>query len=322
MDRNRKVRGRVIVRVLSLATVLLPLLLGQAVLAVLWPDMPFELDGNATDEIGPDAADDWDNLSSAFATTGILADGASPPADQTYFTRGGSKDINDISEWGHAAKDSAPDKDELTNAYAAAYTADDGDLLLYFGADRLANNGDSQIGFWFLQDDIGLNPDGTFDGHHQEGDILVMSEFVKGGSVFDVKVYQWEGPGGSEDSLTLLAHGADCDDLPPGEGFPVCATVNNEPVPVPDLWDYESKSGDSTSFPTGAFYEGGMNLSAILRDARQDISASGSFSTFLAETRSSQSVDAQLKDFVLGPFTMRVNLSLFFAPFQSNRKQS
>ena len=55
------------------------------------------------------------------------------------------------------------DKDDITNAYAAAYvntvdtTNDDiGDLIIYFGLDRFDTNGSAQVGFWFLQSEIGL----------------------------------------------------------------------------------------------------------------------------------------------------------------------
>ncbi|MDW2173112.1 hypothetical protein R7Z48_27185, partial [Vibrio sp. 1567] len=114
----------------------------------------FELEGNATDDAV--AGDDWENIydgsDSANVDTGILPD----PSPISIFT-GGRKDIQDISEWSH--KDgSVPDKDDLTNAYAAAYGVDNGgggsDLVIYFGADRFANVGDAFMGFWFFQDDV------------------------------------------------------------------------------------------------------------------------------------------------------------------------
>jgi hypothetical protein len=75
----------------------------------------FELDGNTQDD-GLVAGDDWDGLpGSSVAFTGILAD----PAPLTIFTQGGSKDINDITEWRHT-DGNVPDKDDITNAYAAA----------------------------------------------------------------------------------------------------------------------------------------------------------------------------------------------------------
>jgi hypothetical protein len=115
------------------------------------PDSSFQLDGNATTETETPQRDDWDRV---FAGT----DSADPssfvvdPAGETIFTGGGSKDDLDIPNWQHKSG-SVPPKDEITNAYAALYDVS-GELRLYFGADRFANNGSSQIGFWFFQNDV------------------------------------------------------------------------------------------------------------------------------------------------------------------------
>ncbi|NMV11847.1 hypothetical protein HKB26_01215, partial [Vibrio parahaemolyticus] len=90
---------------------------------------------------------------------------------------------SDISEWSH--KDgSVPDKDDLTNAYAAAYGVDNGgggsDLVIYFGADRFANVGDAFMGFWFFQDDVQALDDGSFSGQHVVGDVLVLIDYPQG----------------------------------------------------------------------------------------------------------------------------------------------
>ena len=100
----------------------------------------FELEGDATDDPAV-AGDDWSTVNfgggSAAARTGVDAD----PAPRSIFTGGGSKDPIDISSWRY--KDgSVPDKDDITNAYAAAYNVN-GDLVIYFGADRYANDGDA-----------------------------------------------------------------------------------------------------------------------------------------------------------------------------------
>ena len=151
-----------------------------------------EIDGDATDE-SVDLPDDWQSIgagtSSAPVTSGIISDGSNPPVDGTYFTGGGSKDINDITEWAHTSSDQAPDKDELTNVYAAIYVRE-GEQLFYFGADRYASKGDSQIGFWLFKEPVDVNPDGTFEGAHTEGDLLILSDFVKGGKILNVKVYK------------------------------------------------------------------------------------------------------------------------------------
>ena len=67
----------------------------------------FELDGNTVD-VQPRGGDDWgslfsgDQLGSPAAFTGILAD----PAPLSIFTQGGSKDINDVTEWRHTDRKS------------------------------------------------------------------------------------------------------------------------------------------------------------------------------------------------------------------------
>src|SRR5215510_12148754 len=115
----------------------------------------FELDGNALVDSPP--ADDWANTvptktaSSEALTSTFIADGSD---NLTIFTTGGSKDINDITQW--QWKDQLgglPDKDNITNAYAAAY-ASGADLLVYFGADRFTTEGDAQLGFWFFQNRV------------------------------------------------------------------------------------------------------------------------------------------------------------------------
>ncbi len=176
----------------------------------------FELDGNAVDGAAP--GDDWANVfngtSGASQTLFIGAateanSSACPIAscnDISYFTGGGSKDNNDIPQWQYSPGDVSPDKDTITDAFAAVYPtklcsnaaaticASDSDCpagglcqdheILYFGADRFSNGGDSQIGFWFFTSAVGLNPlpasgNGTFSGVHMVGDLLVLSDSAR-----------------------------------------------------------------------------------------------------------------------------------------------
>jgi uncharacterized repeat protein (TIGR01451 family) len=250
----------------------------------------FELDGNAVQD---GAIDDWENVydgTDSSLVSIFLADGPSGPSDE-IFIGGGSKDINDIDEWAWTTGN-VPDKDDILNAYAAAYD-DNGKLIIYFGLDRYANNGDAQVGFWFLQEPVGLVGDGTFSGVHSEGDVLVLSHFTNGGAVDNIEVFQWVGTGGdTNDTLNHIATGAECgleddDD--------VCAIVNDAEEPAP--WPYDPKFGNTGFFPTGSFYEGGIDLSALGLEL-------GCGGTFLAETRSSQEPTAQLKDLALGDFTL------------------
>jgi hypothetical protein len=249
----------------------------------------FELDGDALDSPAP--GDDWDNTANALAYTGVLAD----PAPASIFWTGGSKDIHDITEWRH--KDgNVPPKDDLTNAYAAAYDVN-GDLVVYFGADRYAQNGDAQMGFWLLQNEVGLNADSTFSGMHADGDVLVLVDFTNGGKVGTINVYEWlSAGGGSDGNLNFVAGGAVLgadDDVFCLADDTACGAVNKEETPSP--WPFQSKFGEPNMFPPGAFFEGGVNLSALFGEER-------CFASFLAESRASQEENAVLKDFVLGSF--------------------
>lgn len=264
----------------------------------------FELDGNVLDQATP--GDDWSNIfagtDSAFTDTGIVAD----PAPQSIFTGGGSKDDLDIPGWKHK-NGSVPDKDDITNAYAAAYTSG-GDTFVYFGLDRFAVQGSADVGFWFFQDDVAPIPGtppgstSTFSGQHEVGDLLVLSEFDEGGGGITIKVFEWVGTGGDEGSGTLqtLFGGdtglpADCDTV--GAGDDVCANVNTAPILDADIpWNYVGKGG-TRNMPAAAFFEGGINLDAFFGEAP-------CFTNVVAETRSSFEVNAVLKDLVHSQFEL------------------
>jgi hypothetical protein len=279
----------------------------------------FELDGNAIAEPGGDI-DDANNVCKSFsanpaqcttaapsiATAGSFdADKPDNAADGGIFTTGGSKDDLDVSSWRWTAG-SVPDKDDIQNAFAARYA----DGMLYFGADRSAQNGDSQIGFWFFHNKVTQNADGTFSGVHQapdathtHGDILVLSDFTQGGGTPTIRIFEWVGVGNAAQpcatqtcDLNLIGGGptpAVCTPTLSPDNF--CAIVNNGTIPSP--WTYQAKSGkvDPNTFPPGGYYEGGIDLNFL--NLQNEC-----FATFLAETRASQSVDATLKDFVLGGF--------------------
>jgi hypothetical protein len=251
----------------------------------------FELEGDAVDDPNV-AGDDWNSAGGGTAIAqSFTADGS---GNRTIFTGGGSKDGIDISSW--AWKDDAgglPDKDNITNAYARAYTVN-GDLILYYGADRFANDGDAQLGFWFFQNNVTLNANGSFNGTHAVGDILVLANLTNGGAVVTIQVLEWVGTGGNQRGgtlqLLLTEEAAKCgthtDDR-------TCAISNDLPTTSP--WAYTPKAGPSGTFPQFSFFEGGINITALL-------GTPPCFAAFLAETRSSQSVSATLKDFTLGAF--------------------
>ncbi|HEX2428704.1 MAG TPA: hypothetical protein VHI53_12290 [Gaiellaceae bacterium] len=263
---RRRARAAVLVGVVAA-------LVGVPLAASANPDVSgFELDGNAASS----GAADWNALGSPLFSTGVITDGTG--AGEQGFTTGGSKDTNDVSQWKWTGGTVTPAKDDIQHAYAAVY-AEQGNLILYFGQDRaLDKNGDANVGFWFLQNAVGLNGDGSFSGSHVDGDVLVQSEFTNGGDISGVQIYKWQSGG-----LSLVSNQAECTGGKLGTAD-ACAIVNKGTIST--NW-----AGDITS---PYFFEGGLDLSALFP---QSVPC---FSTFLTNTRTSQSESAQLKDFAMG----------------------
>jgi hypothetical protein len=334
---NRRRAGRTItVAVASLSLAVLYALPANAV----HDDGLFELEGNTTDASSTPNADDWQNLYnsggapashiqgctsviklSCFETFSFSPDPAI--GDTSYFTQGGSKDRNDVGQWLYTANDQSPDKNDITNAFAASYRNAASKLQVYFGADRFAVNGDAQMGFWFFQRAICLagtttggvtcpnthpgafvDPDTGDLAHHQNGDVLALVNFNNGGAIGLAGVYVWTGDDPNTAAVegspvqALFGTGADCKTIGANDNF--CTTANTGAIAGEPFWPYSRKGGGS-SYQTSAFMEGGIDLGAVQ-------GAGTCFSTFLAETRSSGgpssglSLDAQLKDFTLDTF--------------------
>src|SRR5574341_1472658 len=298
-----KIKWSLGVRALALVGVLLALSVGVA-LAV--HDLGlFELDRNATDQAG--GGDDWATLyaggGGAKEFTGILPDIGADGG--TQFQGGGSKDDLDITQWLWKAGEPL-DKDDITNAYAAAYvnTVDTGnnnvgDLIIYYGLDRFSANGSAQVGFWFLQDpNFGLTNIASgggfkFSGVHMDNDVLVQSNFSQGGVIDRITVYKWQ-----SGALVQVLSVADCLGPPASPADdPACGTVNRSPQTAP--WPYTPKANEGSpgTFLTGGFFEGGLNITRLIPNV-------GCFTGFLAETRTSTPFDARLKDFVTGNFSL------------------
>lgn len=251
----------------------------------------FELDSNALDQAA--AGDDWSTLvagnGGTDATTHIIADSSAPDYN---FIGGSSKDVQDVNLWQFNAQKMTPDKDNITNAYAAAYTSG-GHLLFYFGADRFAVNGDAQLGFWFFKNAVGVDPGtGKFIGTHHNDDTLVQVNFLNGGKTAQIGVFKWAGG-----ALLKIVEKS----ITSNNGVvEVCTTGNlacartNVSATTPAYWSYSPKTGSAGVFPVQAFFEGGIDVTEL-------VGGDLCFSTFMAETRSAQPFDSTLKDFVIGP---------------------
>ncbi|HEU5458123.1 MAG TPA: hypothetical protein VFU68_05855, partial [Terracidiphilus sp.] len=215
-------------------------------------------------------------------------------ASTKSFTTGGSKDSNDLSMWRWSSSPT-PNKDTLNAGYAAMYAGTNNDNVLMFGADRASPNGNANIGIWFFQEPVSLNADGTFSGVHTEGDVFAISAFVNGGGVSSIAVYTWDtsclkgvknpAPGDCAD-VNLRLRASESSTTVCGTS-PDCAITN--PVTTTTTWEGQLASP--------LFFQGGVNLNSVLQSASLPC-----FSSFLEETRSSQSTTAVLKDFLLGDF--------------------
>jgi slime mold repeat-containing protein len=273
----------------------------------------FELDRNTPGDPAV-AGLDWGDLYPAHAGFTFIADapGVTP---LEIFTGGGSKDDLDVTQWAWAPTENVPDKDQILDAYAYFTTKDIGGVqqkILYFGLDRFDNNGTANVGWWFFQNAVapaGVGG-GAFTGTHTCGDILVQASFTGGGKVDSVTVFQWVGPtpanpagcagypdpdfGTLQKIAPIPGATVDCS----AAGFvldAVCATVNQVPTAAP--WPFRAKNSKLANgiMDTGTFIEGGINLTGLNVDAQ-------CFSSFLAETRSSEPFNSVLKDFAMGPF--------------------
>lgn len=249
----------------------------------------FQLEGNAVDDAGATQPDDWENVFNNTQTGTGKGDSTflteMPAGSQTIFTGGGSKDPNDLGQWRWKNGGGLPDKDNLLHAFAARYTVN-GDELLYFGSDRFDNSGDAVQGFWFFQNEVSTNANGTFSGVHEDGDLLILTDFSNGGGVSTIAVYQWLNGGLSPVASSNTANCA----APSDDRF--CGIVNPGPGLTTSPWTFLDKSGN-TNFANGEFFEGGLNLTDLNLGDR-------CFSSVAAESRSSTSTTATLKDFVLG----------------------
>lgn len=266
-------------------------------------DGSFQLDGNLAVDGAVTPPYDWESffnssgnrspvLPSAdlpgFVDSTFKADYAFP--DATTFTSG-SKDTLDTSAWSCARSNNLGGKVDIVNAYSTIY-ADGSDLILYFGIERAATEGDGTMGFWFLKDpsvDCTAGAGGkapAFGGHHSNGDIFVTAEFSSGGTNAQVQAYDWVGGADGHLDTTAVANGNKCGTA--GGSDNACGIVNT--TTLRPIWPAPDKNGGDLD--VNAFYEGGVRVSG----------AGGCFATFMANTRSSTSPTATIFDYARGAF--------------------
>ena len=234
---------------------------------------------------------DWNNFKTTYAIRSYTFDvaNATTPTDDNYQS---AKDVNNIlssptkpSDWTWWLK-GANDKGDITNAGAALTTAANGNTILRFFGDRTDNSGASNIGFWFLKNDVTKvgTTSGKFSAGHQVGDLLVLISLGRGGELATPEVYTWTATGlvPNTTAATYARSGANA-----GTGTPTGDAVPN------DFTGYINKDGNSV-YQKNAFFEGALDLTAA--------GLGSCFATFIVETRQSPSTSAALEDFAMGDF--------------------
>ena len=277
--------------------------------------------GNASPPVGP--ATDWSALFTAagvpnalppnaissfftgdsFGRDGITGTGP----DYSTFTTG-SKDIYNPSGPGNnnwqcaSATNDALDKDNLIHGYGIAYIAPStnggvtaGDTIIYLGDEKFSDGGDNNIGVWLFQSPVSCDSTAgtaTFTGSHTVGDLLIISNFTQGGTLSGIQIYQWVGTGGEvSGTLHLLASDAACSVASATDT--ACGAVNTATVSGFTWPTTNKETKDSTSVSTNAFYEMGIDVTALEPNA-------GCFTGVLMDTRTSASPSATIKDYLLG----------------------
>jgi len=258
-----------------------------------------------------------DPLPTGFTAAAFAKDWVLP--DSTGYATG-SKDELPISidgsgsDWQCKTPNNLGDKFDLLNAYAASFIPssgpDAGDLIVYFGSEVSAPEGNRNMGVWLLQDpDVDCSGLGntSFSGSHVDGDVFVVAAFTNGGAVANIDVYEWT-------DFTPLDNDADVGgSLVKKAGFTdvlcttttdpaddACAVANTDGDKNPNEafwevnppWDAPDKDGGNIN--EAEFMEGGVNLS--------DLGLTGCFPTFMANSRSSQIPGSTLHDFALSKF--------------------
>jgi hypothetical protein len=299
-------------------------------------DLVFQLDGDVSastpTNVGGNAQTvDWDSLQNADGTkkttlpanftaaTGVIKDfnntGTVFETNDTTTFATGSKDTLPITPgWQCNFDANVNSKIDIMNAYAATYTdtAPNPDHeILYFALERNTNTGDANVAFWFLQSPASCESEGgnhPFTGEHQDGDLLVVSAFTNGGVVSNVDVYRWDRTPaevaadlpGHLNTTPVIEDGSDCRTT--GTASPAddaCGVVNTGTLGPPPAataipWLTANKAdGVGHTLRSTEFYEGGVDLTSHGLGGK-------CFNTFLADTRSSQSLTATLFDYASG----------------------
>jgi hypothetical protein len=250
------------------------------------------------------AAGDASIISAVFVADPISSDTttACGSGDPTTFP-GGHKNGDDISTAGSLpyVTGSNPPKTDLGDVFAVSHSTSTRPEM-FFGSERLVNNGDSHVDFEFLQSALTRTGtcSGEINGHRTQGDLLIAADFTNGGSLAGFSVNQWHcnaEPGPQPPDGTI------CDplgnspvphyqDVTTTAAAAITFMVNAADIPCGGWVCRDQSTGNSTTVAANDLIEGGVNLGQL--------PFSGCFHSFLPHTRTAQQFTATLADFT-GP---------------------
>lgn len=248
-------------------------------------------------------------LSSQFVVDPLASDSTiCGRGDPTAFTGAGGEKNGDLISTMTFGTAAVPPKDDLSNVYGIAHDLGGGNAEVFFGAERVVNNGDSHVDFELLQGVVARGPgcSGGFTGDRSQGDLLVAVDFTNGGALAGTTVYEWHC---LAESSVQPADGTVCNPPATGPSVPHYENVSAIPavaanvivrvnaVAVP-CGGWACRASDGTQITTlgpNVFLEGAINLGGA--------GFTGCMATLMPHTRTSQSFTSTLKDFT-GPIPL------------------
>jgi hypothetical protein len=206
----------------------------------------------------------------------------SPNPDVDVFTQG-SKFNQDPNSW-HWTSGKPPQKDDMNNALFHVTEDAQGHSWFVGSGDRLAVNGTSYIDFELYQKRVTKNANGTFtslglDGGRTVGDLVITIDYSNGGSNAGAVVFRWEETSPGVFDYVLYT---------PPVGTIYAASNITGSVSVP------FGAFGSTTYPKFSYAEVAANLNDVIPGLDDCIG----IATVLIKTKSSDSDDAELKDFM------------------------
>jgi hypothetical protein len=288
------------------------IVVGPGVAPVTTPSVGFNMDGTLKANT---TAGDW--LDGTGSGTFVLQNSGTPANSATTFHIidsvntsdnvfvGGLKKNGNPNSWGWKSAGASPSKCNINHAIIHIAKASNGDTWITLAGDRESVNGNSFISLSLHQNSLTLGASSFVSaasnstGGRTPGDVQVSAEFTGGGANPNLYLEEWKLVSGSYVWAPItITSGATV-----AYGKTNGATITGMPYTV----------FGGTSYQTNSFIEVSFNISEIYRNSSTP--CVGSIKSMLLLTKSSQSVTADLSDFVT---PQQVNLDVNVGPPTAN----